>query len=140
MAEENYPSVTCTTCALIHGGKWPSDHIGSFMMDICDICNEWTTVTDPSDYSFPEFTLNRNLPKILSQCIIAFDKYKVEKNYEAANILCDRIDAMIHEILVKGEEYDISAIISYRKQRRAVRARSGQIERAMRKSAKEPVC
>ncbi len=40
----------CSECALKHGGKMPDDHRDTFHPDICEICKESKSVTEPWGY------------------------------------------------------------------------------------------
>lgn len=54
--EENYPAWICTQCAEDNHGKWPDLHLGTWHMDICDVCNKERAVTQPKDWGYPVIT------------------------------------------------------------------------------------
>jgi hypothetical protein len=55
VTRENYPTWTCGKCAEEAGGRFPKDHIATYHYNICDVCGQKTTVTQPKDYGYPRY-------------------------------------------------------------------------------------
>lgn len=53
--DANYPPWTCSECAHEAGGHWPLGHVGTFHNNICPVCGEEKTVTEPRDFGHPKF-------------------------------------------------------------------------------------
>jgi len=55
VSQKNYPRWTCGECAIKAGGIWPEGHVGTFHMNICPVCGEHKSVTEPRDYRYPKY-------------------------------------------------------------------------------------
>lgn len=51
-----YPTWVCFECAQKVGGKFPEGHLATWHIDICDVCKETKSVTEPRDFGYPDFT------------------------------------------------------------------------------------
>ncbi len=51
--DTNYPTWVCHGCAIKYGGNAPS--MATYHDNICDICGELKSVTEPRDYGYPKF-------------------------------------------------------------------------------------
>jgi len=56
---ENYPAWTCKECALTYGGRYPQNHISSWHMGTCDVCKLEKAVTQPRDFCYPKYPMER---------------------------------------------------------------------------------
>lgn len=131
MEIKNYPCLTCSDCAVSHGGKWPNDLVDAFSMGICDVCNEWKAVIDPQNYQYPSFTKNRDLHKIYTQLMRAMFNFIQKKDYFSALDINYQIDEIIHEIYEMELEHGRTASSFSRKQRRSFGERSQISQRAV---------
>lgn len=48
-----YPVWVCHDCAIKSGGRQPG--IATYHENICDVCGEKKSVTQPRDYGYPRF-------------------------------------------------------------------------------------
>jgi len=55
VTRNNYPPWTCSDCAYKAGGKWKDKHIATFHQNICPVCGELKSVTEPRDYGYPKY-------------------------------------------------------------------------------------
>ena len=46
------PKQLCSDCAARLNGVWPVGHIGTFRVDFCGQCDEYTEVCDKTDWYF----------------------------------------------------------------------------------------
>ncbi len=91
-----YPRLICSDCADKAGGKRPM--IACFHMNICDVCNEWTMVTQPRDYGYPDVSSSHDHAKILSNMQKVKDLYIAEGTPFAAQVMDDLISKYIHSM------------------------------------------
>lgn len=131
MALENYPEWTCRQCAQAHAGKIRPHNSSTFHMNICDVCNEWTAVTEPRDFCYPKFTIKRDKHKIFSELMSAMNESVKCQDYNLATHITYYMDEIIHELIEDGEQSDGTAFLSYRDKRREIRERSSAAQRAM---------
>ena len=141
--EGNYPTWICSFCALENGGEVPKtrelrmDH-----MDICDVCNHWSYVAQPSEFNYPACTTNRNSYKIYYEIMEAIDR-EMEKEHSNFNVtinLLHYLDEIIHEILEKsGIKYESARGIS-REQRKSDREKIRKLLPETRIGAEESMC
>jgi hypothetical protein len=78
------------------GGRRPG--IACFHMNICGVCNEWTTVTQPRDYGYPAVSSKHDHPKILSNMQKVKDLYIAEGKPFAVQVMDDLISKYIHSM------------------------------------------
>lgn len=50
-------SWVCHKCGQKYGSQ-PENHIATYHMDTCDVCDDYTMVTEPRDYRYFRDTLN----------------------------------------------------------------------------------
>lgn len=55
VTNDNYPTWTCSPCALENGGYWPDGHIGCWHEAKCQVCGDLAAVTQPRDFRWPKF-------------------------------------------------------------------------------------
>lgn len=87
---EDYPSWLCSQCALATNGRLPT--MACFHMDICGVCNEWKSVTEPRDYGYPKVKVYWNKKNILEELNKVKLLYEKEGNNFAANEVQERIN------------------------------------------------
>ena len=90
MHDDDYPDWICSPCAYNAGGKVKGQII-TCHYNICDICNEFTSVSEPRDYGYPKVKSNFNKAKILGELEYVKSIYIKEGNISAANELDERI-------------------------------------------------
>ena len=131
MTLKNYPSLCCKSCAQTHHGIFNTTDPIDYSMWICDVCNEWKSVADPTHFSYPKFTLNRDLNKIYTQLMRAMFNCILAKDYTLALDINYEIDEIIHEIYEKGLNDGTTTTYIQRKPRRAFREGNEISQRAI---------
>lgn len=63
----NEPAWVCLECAAFRGASPPVDHCYTVHRDICGICNEECSVTEPRDMGVTRALTSNNYAYILSQ-------------------------------------------------------------------------
>jgi hypothetical protein len=63
--------------------------------NICDVCNEWTNVTEPRAGGYPKFECLNNNEKICIALMSALDDCIEFKNYYSAYFIAGRLQALI---------------------------------------------
>ena len=136
MTLKNYPVWTCQECAKAHGGSVPAGHICCFHMDICDVCFTWKSVTEPRDFGYPKFAINRDLDKMYVQLMKGMYACQKSGCFDAAIEINYRIDALLHEMYEAGLN-DGTAITISGKHRRDLEKRNKMFERSTRQNAQK---
>lgn len=121
MQSNNYPVHVCSECSYAHGGKYIEGHIGSFFQSLCDVCNEWKSVTSPSDFGFPKFTTKRDFDKIFYELIITIHNFWKNNDFNSAIEVIYLLEGIFHERLEELEGKNESTIILRRDKRRKAR-------------------
>ncbi len=124
MQLNNYPIYSCSDCCNEHGGKWPQGHIGSFHVGICDVCNEWKSITSPSDYSYPKFNSKHDWDKIFCQLLMAMNDFWKNKDFYSAIQVSYLLEDLFHQRLETLGEKDGSTNILRTNERRKTRKRN----------------
>lgn len=50
---ENYPTWVCAECGLKASGRHAG--VATWHEDVCDVCGQKKTVTEPRDFGYPNF-------------------------------------------------------------------------------------
>ena len=91
MNQVNYPHWVCHACASESGASVAD--LATFHEDICDVCNDWKSVTESRDYGYPKDLLRSWDPdKIRKELTMACIHYLIMRQYPAAQEIARRLE------------------------------------------------
>lgn len=85
-----YPEYICSSCAREANRNIPIIYWQH--LDICGICNSWTSVASVRYYGYPKIKRTWNVKKIIQELLKAKSQYETEGNTYAASVIQQRID------------------------------------------------